>query len=204
MPMIKKLKIIRPGYLIRAENGMILDASSTAVLIETDKNKILVDSSKTGDREMILKNLLKNKITPKDITILIFTHAHADHIGNVNIFHNAQIYIHSLNKHFNSAIHINDFPYRIEKEKDIEIIDTPGHSWDSISVILKKNRVYAITGDCIPLKNNLINWIPPIVNVDPKKAIQSMKKILRIADIIIPGHDYPFKVNKRAFSKYLD
>lgn len=202
MPMIRKLKIIRPGYLIRAENGMILDASSTTVLIETDKNKILVDSSKTGDREMVVKNLLKNKITPKDITILIFTHMHADHIGNANIFQNAQIYVHSIDKLFNSAIHIKDFPYKIEK--DIEIIDTPGHTWDSISVIFKKDRVYAITGDCIPLKNNLINWIPPIVNVDPKKAIQSMKKIIRIADIIIPGHDYPFKVNKRAFSKYLD
>ena len=200
--MIRKLKIIRPGYLIRAENGMILDASSTAVLIETDKNIILVDSSKTGDKEMIVKNLLKNKINPKDITILIFTHTHADHIGNANIFQNAQIYIHSLDKFFNSAIHISDFPYNIEK--DIEIIDTPGHSWDSISVIIKKDRVYAITGDCIPLKNNLINWIPPIVNVDSKIAIQSMKKIIRIADIIIPGHDYPFKVNKGAISKYLD
>jgi glyoxylase-like metal-dependent hydrolase (beta-lactamase superfamily II) len=201
--MIRKLKIIRSGYLIRAENGMILDASSTAVLIETDKNYILVDSSKSGDKEMIVKNLLKNKIKLKDITILIFTHAHTDHIGNANIFHNAQIYIHSLDKLFNSAIHIKRFPYRIEE--DIEIIDTPGHSWDSISVILKKiNRVYAITGDCIPLKNNLIDWIPPIVNVDPEKAIESMKKILKIADIIIPGHDYPFKLNKDAFSKYLD
>lgn len=199
--MIKNIGIIRRGYLIRSPNGTILDARSTIVLIQTEKSNILIDTSGKKDRNMLIDTLKKKLLSTNDIDIIINTHEHLDHIGNMNLFKNAKIYTHYLNKRIKTAVKIEDFPFKIED--DIEIIETPGHSFDSISVILKWHHKYVATGDCIPLKNNLINWIPPIVNVDPVKAIQSMKKVVQIADIIIPGHDIPFKIDKRDYLKHL-
>ena len=86
------------------------------------------------------------------------------------------------------------FPYHLSQW--IEIIETPGHSWDSITIIVKLEKNYAIAGDAIPIKGNYEQWIPPIVHVDAKLALESMEKIVRIADVIIPGHDSPFSIKK--------
>ena len=58
----------------------------TCLVIETGKHKILVDTGAdglaptTGD---LLKNLKAEGITPEEITTVILTHAHPDHIGTV-------------------------------------------------------------------------------------------------------------------------
>ncbi|MBD3229190.1 MAG: MBL fold metallo-hydrolase [Candidatus Lokiarchaeota archaeon] len=197
--MIKNIKILRPGYLIRSINGVILDARSTIILVQTKTSNILIDTSAKKDAKILLDALRRKKLTFNDIDIIINTHGHMDHIGNIELFKTAKIYSHYLNKFVKSAIKIRKFPFKIND--GIKLIETPGHSFDSISVILKWNKVYVASGDCIPLKSNLINWIPPIMNIDPVRAIQSMKKITKIADVIIPGHDKPFKINKEDFLK---
>ncbi|MHA1231887.1 MAG: MBL fold metallo-hydrolase [Candidatus Helarchaeota archaeon] len=192
--MIKRIKIIRPGYLIRSDTGIILDARSSVVLIQTEKYNLIIDTSIKKDRNLIINNLSKHDLTPKDIDIVINTHSHHDHTENNEIFESASIYSHHLNKKVKSDIKIKDFPFKLDK--DILIIETPGHSLDCLSIILRKKHVFAITGDSIPIKNNIINWTPPIINIDREMAVDSMRKIIKIADVIIPGHDYAFKLKK--------
>ncbi|MHA1269712.1 MAG: MBL fold metallo-hydrolase [Candidatus Helarchaeota archaeon] len=200
--MIKRIKIIRPGYLVRAKNGIILDARSSVILIQTQKYNIIVDSSRRRDRDLIIKNLNKHGLNPTDIDILINTHGHKDHIGNNDLFTTSRIYTHHLfNAKTKCTIRIKKFPFNISD--DIKIIETPGHSYDSLSILLKKKNIYAITGDSIPLKNNILNWIPPVVNVNPNEAMKSMKKIINLANIIIPGHDFPFKIKNSMLNKII-
>ncbi len=193
---LKLIKVIKPGVLIRTETGIILDARSTVTLIQSNANNILVDTSLKEDRELILQGLSELGLTPFDITIVINTHTHRDHVGNNNIFPSARIYTHAQGKQLPNSVKIKSFPFHFPQEENLELIETPGHSWDSISVIAKMEVIYVITGDAIPLKNNYLEWIPPAVHVDVNQALDSMKKIVQIADIIIPGHDSPFKVMK--------
>ena len=44
--------------------------------------------------------------------------------------------------------------------------------------------------------DNYLKWVPPGINFDPEIALQSMTKIVDYADIIIPGHDKPFRILK--------
>ncbi len=191
---IRSIKVIKPGLLVRSETGVILDARSTVTLIQSEKNNILVDTSLKKDRESLLFGLQEQNLTPKDINIVINTHGHRDHVENNVLFSSAKIYVHHLNKLRGKCVKVKSFPYYLEK--DIKIIETPGHSWDSISIIVKFDLIYALTGDAIPIKNNYFEWIPPIVHVDANRALESMKQIVQLADIIIPGHEPPFRIEK--------
>ncbi|NVM55732.1 MAG: MBL fold metallo-hydrolase [Candidatus Helarchaeota archaeon] len=190
---IKKIEVVKPGTIVRTETGAILRASSTVTLVQSDENNILIDTSSKKDRDLLLQGLGEQGLTPNDIDIILITHQHRDHIGNYELFTSARIYTHSLCTRIPESVKIQSFPFSLTQ--NIEFIETPGHSWDAITVIVKMDKTtYAITGDAIPIKSNYDNWIPPIVHVDAKRALESMKKIVQIADIIIPGHDAPFTI----------
>jgi len=191
---ICKIEVIKPGVLVRNEMGIILDARSTVTLIQSDEHNILVDTSLKKDRELLLKALEKLNLTPNDVDIVILTHCHKDHMGNIELFPSAHKVTHHACPFLSDSEKVERFPFSIQE--GVELIETPGHSWDSITVLVKAEKVYAITGDAIPIKSNYENWIPPVIHVDAQLALESMKKIVQQADIIIPGHDSPFEVNK--------
>ena len=190
-----KIAVILPGLLVRTETGIILDARSSVTLIRSEGLNILVDTSLVENRSMLLQALQTQNLTPKNINIIVNTHCHRDHVGNNDLFPQAQIYAHQACVQKRNFIKINTFPYSLTRE--IEIWETPGHSWDSITVVVTLEKIYAITGDAIPLKGNYENWIPPVIHVDAARAIESMKWIAEIADIVIPGHDSPFPTKKK-------
>ena len=191
----KKVVVILPGVLVRTETGIILDARSSVTLIRSEGLNILADTSLGVNRAILLQALQAQNLTPENINIIVNTHCHRDHVGNNEIFPQARIYAHQACIQKHNFIKINSFPYSLTRE--IEIWETPGHSWDSITILVKLDKVYAITGDAIPLKGNYENWIPPVIHVDAARAIESMKRIAEIADIIIPGHDSPFPIKKK-------
>lgn len=61
-----------------------------------------------------------------------------------------------------------------------------------MSVFVEADRRYVIAGDAIPMENNFRKMVPPAINCDAEEALQSIKKIKRYADVIIPGHGFPF------------
>ncbi|MDK2987283.1 MAG: hypothetical protein PWQ47_421, partial [Methanothermococcus sp.] len=69
---------------------------------------------------------------------------------------------------------------------EIEIIKTPGHTPDSISVIYKE---YIVVGDAAPLKNNILKNIPPKLNYDAGIALASLRRIKSIGKNIVTGHE---------------
>ena len=140
-----------------------------------------------------IKTSLKQigKVFPEDVDIIILTHAHEDHIGNNDMFKKAKIYIHE------DEVCDIEGAVRIDKEteiaKGVRIVPTPGHTAGSVSVFVDADRHYAIVGDAAPLKDNFTKRIVPKLNVDAEAAMQSIEKIAAYADVIVPGHDQPFK-----------
>ncbi|MHA1265480.1 MAG: MBL fold metallo-hydrolase [Candidatus Helarchaeota archaeon] len=186
------VKVLKPGILIRSEAGQILDARSSITLIQEGEKNILVDTSAPEDRPLLLKALAQAQLKPEDIHIIILTHCHHDHAGNREIFPKARIYAHEACELNTNVIKIRIFPFALTDH--IRLIATPGHSWDSITVLVKIKEVYAITGDAIPIKGNLEQWIPPIIHVDAELALTSMEQIIQAANYVIPGHGDLFNV----------
>ncbi len=202
--------LLKPGFIARDESGAILDARSSVALVTSDLKRIIVDTGLTGEERLIKEALAENGIFPEEIDIIVNTHSHPDHCGNNYLFSNAEL------------LHPSDGE---TIAPGVRAIDTPGHTMDSISVIvdmapnirrsfennektMKRRQAKAVSlalpGDALPTFNNFIKNVPPAIHVSRELAISSMAKIISIAELVIPGHDLPFSIPGRRYIKLLD
>jgi glyoxylase-like metal-dependent hydrolase (beta-lactamase superfamily II) len=170
---------------------MILQASSTVTLIVADEQNIVVDTGLPGEGGEIVKGLERFELKPNDIDLVINTHLHGDHIGNNALFLKAKFIAHE--KELPARLkNVNVISGEYQVSENIRTIETPGHTHGSISLVVSDpddKKVYVVAGDALPIKDNFLHWVPPGINFNPKIALASMKKIVDIADFVIPGHD---------------
>ena len=191
-----EVKVLIEGYL-REEAGIEYVSSTTTLIRENDVN-VIVDPGM--NKELLLKALEKEGLTVKDINFVILTHYHVDHSALTGMFENAQIMDDDTIYSFDGT----------QKEHDgkvpgteIEIISTPGHDPFHCSVLAKtKDGNVVVAGDVIwwgDTENQKLDVKSLLDRKDPyekdhEKLIESRKKILELADWIIPGHGKMFKV----------
>ncbi len=160
------------------------------------KDRILVDSGTPGSGRKIISKL---KEMGKDVNYVIFTHSHVDHIGGASELGEKEFYIHKNGIEYlkegkvrKPKIHspisfffkiaspflmkpFNGVNCRELKEGEflsgIEIIYTPGHTDDSISIYLPEIDSI-IVGDT--LRGNLK---PPYIYEDFNELQKSIEKI---------------------------
>lgn len=194
-----EVKVLIEGYAGEIEGKE--HATSTTTLIKDNGIKIIVDPGM--NRKLLLEKLKHEGLTPFDINYVILTHNHMDHMLLTGIFENAKVLDDSSIYSFEGTIEDHDGKV---PGTDIEIISTPGHDQFHCSVIVdtKEFGNVAIVADVFWWKDeqeqkidkeSLLNHKDPYVK-DEEALTESRKKILEIADYIIPGHGKMFKVNK--------
>ncbi|MCL2031717.1 MAG: MBL fold metallo-hydrolase [Methanomassiliicoccaceae archaeon] len=185
-----KLDVLAIGNFQRDQEGKVFDAHSSSVLIRTNERTIVVDTSTSYMRPAIKTSFKQIGVFPKDVDTVVLTHSHYDHVGNNDMFENAEILVHP-DEHGRI-----DGAKPIETDKElapgVRIVHTPGHTKGSISVFVRADMKYAIAGDSLPKQGNYERMVPPAINIDAEVALESLKMIIRYADVIIPGHDPPF------------
>lgn len=121
-------------------------------------------------------NKIKKYIKDKEVVGVIVTHYHFDHIGVLNYFDKSLILDRSIleEKEYN----IGGFIF--------EVMYTPGHKEDCITIYFKKEKVM-FTGDFI-FKGTIGRIdLPGGNNIDMLNSLNKMKKYDK--DIIVyPGH----------------
>ena len=187
------LDILAVGTLNRSESGEILEAHSTSTLIRSGDSLIVVDTSSKHMRPALKGSFRELGIFTKDVDTVVITHWHEDHMDNLDMFPNAEIYAWdgpASESNFRNLNIVND---EVKLCDDVTLVHTPGHTMDSISVFVEgDDRRYAVVGDAIPLEDNYRQMVPPRLNVDPALAMKSIKSIAGFADVIVPGHGFPF------------
>ncbi len=188
-----KVEILIIGYY--TSEGPYGHACSTITLIEDKDLKIVVDPGTLSDPMVLIDALKKRNLLLDDINVVFITHSHLDHYKYVGLFPEAKILDYwgwwqgDLWSENESDGIIND---------NIKLIKTPGHSEDSMTLLVKTEKgTIAICGDVFFKKN--------YPKDDPYASDQlllkkSRQKLLEIADFIIPGHGDIFKkenVDKR-------
>ena len=186
-----QLDILAVGNLERDEDGNILKADSTSVLIRTPKHCIVVDPSTKYMRPFLKTSFKQIGVFVKDVDTVVLTHTHSDHIENLDMFPKAKVYVHSgASQEIKGATVVEDEEF--ELCEGVRLVHTPGHCDEEMSVFVEADRRYVIAGDTIPLEDNFFKNIPPRLNNDPELALKSIKKIRDYADVIVPGHGFPF------------
>lgn len=193
-----EVKVLIEGYAKQLEKGWI--ASSTTCLITTENKKIITDPG--CNREKLLEALNREDLTTDDIDYVFLSHCHPDHILLAGIFKKAKFITFD-----NNLMYDKDLMLEFDKHvlgKDIEIIETPGHVPEHLSLLVDtaKGKI-AIAGD-------VVWWMEgegqtfdinqkdhaQAKEMDMDKLVESRKRLLESAEYIIPGHGKMFKVKK--------
>ena len=155
-------------------------------IVYDEKNSIGAIIDPSWDLEKLLVFLEKNNITAKYI---INTHTHFDHIlGNDHISEvtKAEIIQHerSTQKKERSVVDHENISIG---ELNLEVMYTPGHSEDSICLIVNKKSI--ITGDTLFVGNCGRVDLP---GSNPEKMYDSLSKVANLDDslVVYPGHNY--------------
>ncbi|OGF18754.1 hypothetical protein A3I35_00615 [Candidatus Falkowbacteria bacterium RIFCSPLOWO2_02_FULL_45_15] len=196
---MSEIKILIQGYARPAKGGYI--ASPTTTLIKDSGKLILVDPG--ANDKALLRELAKEKLKPGDIDIIFLTHYHPDHILNIRLFPQADVYD-------GNTIYRGDreifYDGKTIPGAAVKVIATPGHAHEHASLLVEtKEGKCAIAGDVFwwedgqePAldKKSLLRLTDEFVK-DKVALRKSRQKLLQLADYIIPGHGKKFQVTRR-------
>lgn len=186
-----EVKVLIKGYTnadAEAENGE--EKSCPTITLVKDKDiVIIVDPGILEDQKILIDQLNEEGLAIDDVNIVCITHSHIDHYRNIGMFSRAKTLEYWGLWDKNTVEN-----WKEQFTDDIRILKTPGHNYDSITLLVKtKEGDIAICGDVF-WKENLPEDDP--YASDKEKLNESRREILEIADYIIPGHGKMFKVVK--------
>ncbi|XP_046482475.1 metallo-beta-lactamase domain-containing protein 1 isoform X1 [Neodiprion pinetum] len=178
------------------------DANCTCTLIKGPKT-IIVDTMTAWDRERLVEALERHNVQPRNIDYVVCTHGHADHIGNNNLFLNAE-HIVGYGVHQGTIFYekqLQDEDYQLCN--GVSITATPGHTYEDVTVLVeagtgRESVKYAITGDLFEKEEDVADpslWKEVGTFALRKIQTSSRLRIMKYADYIIPGHGPMFRTN---------
>ncbi|CDZ75684.1 Metallo-beta-lactamase superfamily [Peptoniphilus sp. ING2-D1G] len=202
-----KIHNIFTGFSGKLEN-VALGWGSIA-LLQSEEQNILIDTGSIGIRAHLPNLLSKYKLTVKDIDVVLLTHLHFDHAGNVSLFPKAKfivgeeewyyahkqqvkdLYIENGNLFFlsNADLYLIDRNGEIPFLPKIKAMHTPGHTPGSISYIYSEGNInYMFVGDAVKNRGELVSGRVQM-SLNSETSQNSIKKIKQSCDWLLPGHD---------------
>jgi glyoxylase-like metal-dependent hydrolase (beta-lactamase superfamily II) len=129
-------------------------------------------------------------VSPADITALAVSHTHPDHIGNVEMFPKAMLYVQKAEYEWPGPNNAPRFKpehpvtkiegnFDVYGDGSITIISTPGHTpgHQSLLVRLPSTGPVILTGDAVHFQSNWDNRRVPAMNFDKDETLASMQKL---------------------------
>jgi N-acyl homoserine lactone hydrolase len=129
-------------------------------------------------------------VKPSDIKAMAISHTHPDHIGNVEMFPTAMLYVQKAEYEWPGANNAPRFKpehpvTELEGDRDIfgdgslTILSTPGHTpgHQSLLVRLPHTGPVILTGDAVHFKSNWENRGVPVNNFSKDLTLASMQKL---------------------------
>ncbi len=201
-----QVDLVVPGFTIRSDQTR-LGLSSVALV--RGQRTIVVDAGIYGRRTWIRERLRALGVHPEQVSGLVLTHLHWDHIQNFDLFPNATIYVHPAELDYarqradwatvtyaeaafagRRVEHVEDGD---ELEPGARILATPGHTGGSMSLVVDTPEgTVGLIGDALPNARTALRQKPYLIFFDEQLAESSAARIVGQCQILYPGHDRPF------------
>lgn len=187
-----------------------LDTYSNTYLL-ADNRLILIDTSSELDAKKLLASFERAKVKPKDLTSIVITHVHPDHVSGLARIKReaagAKVVSSKIEAEYISKKRTYDGPPGAQYQKQpptpvdvalddgqvhdgLKVIFTPGHTRGSIS-LLDDARSLLIVGDAASNESGL-GPMDDQYNVDPRLHRESIKKVANFHfDNAVFGHGKP-------------
>jgi glyoxylase-like metal-dependent hydrolase (beta-lactamase superfamily II) len=167
------------------------NVAATVGFIADGDRRVVTDPGMVRDRSLILDPLQKLGVAPEEVTDVVFSHHHPDHTLHAALFPNARIHDHW-------AIYQGDqWQWRdadgYQLSPAITLIRTPGHTREDITTL-------AGTPEGVVAFTHL--WIDAAAEgdrhaVDLEGLHAGRRRVLALAELIVPGHGPPFTPGDR-------
>ncbi len=181
---------------------------STVVLIEDEDRRILFDCGNRSCSVQLKGALKKAGLSPSDITDVVVSHVHFDHVGNLPLFTNARILM--SRTEWKNAVETPDEYHCIAAcayirgsgrlgfieegdtlTENVRVLALPGHTEGLIGLLCGEDTV--LCSDAIKNRWELWEGLKPM-SVNPEESRRTMDRIRSIARYIYPGHDCRLEV----------
>ncbi|XP_072447561.1 metallo-beta-lactamase domain-containing protein 1-like [Chiloscyllium punctatum] len=83
--------VLKEGYAYTDGDGNTR-ADGTITLLK-GSHVVLVDTGNPWDRDHLLRSLGAHGLEPEDVSLVVCTHGHSDHVGNLNLFPEATVVV---------------------------------------------------------------------------------------------------------------
>jgi N-acyl homoserine lactone hydrolase len=216
-----KITQILQGFSVGTSQGNL--AFCGVSLIEGSK-RILVDVAHPGRRSLLVQKLAERGLTPNDIDCVFLTHAHWDHMLNIDLFPKARVLMNDVERQYIKKLDPQDWATMAyassviesmqtqslsdgeEVDDGVSMLATPGHSKGSATLLVRGDdgSTSAICGDAFPNTLSIVSGMPRLVFGDPDLARRSISTLMQRATTFYPGHDRAFKLHDGGKFSYLE
>jgi glyoxylase-like metal-dependent hydrolase (beta-lactamase superfamily II) len=202
-----RIDVIAAGSSVGTDVGTM--AFCSVILVEGEQ-RVLFDTGHVGRRTYVQAQLAAIGLTAADIDLQVLSHAHWDHIQNIDLFP-APVLVHPLERKYASDPHVNDWATPkwtglvLESAQVVEggegyeimpgcrVIDLPGHSPGSIGLEVETDDgICLLVGDAIHSARVAQRGRSPLVFWDAAEADASIRRCVESGNLIYPGHDEAF------------
>ncbi|NWU51465.1 MBLC1 protein, partial [Dromas ardeola] len=190
------LRVLQEGYSRPHPDGT-LRADGTVTLVAGGPVTALVDTGGPWGQRRLLGHLAELGVSPRDVTHVVCTHGHSDHVGNVNLFPEATLVM-GYDVCRGAGCYVPNglakgWPYVLDAGR-LEVVATPGHTLAHVSLVVKGTSLgtVVVAGDLFEAEEDEEQW--RALSEDPEKQERSRRRVVAMADVIVPGHGPPFRV----------
>ena len=179
--------------------------------IEREDKLILIDAGINGSSKFILPYIESIGYKPENITTIIITHKHGDHVGGLKeIIEKTKAKIAAFELEamtIKSKIGLKKIDITLHDEEEIQglkVIHTPGHTKGHICLLDKKTRALFI-GDLVYEERGKLYEIPYHYSEDPDGNREAIKRLANVDfKHILPSHGKPIlETGKEALLKLI-
>jgi glyoxylase-like metal-dependent hydrolase (beta-lactamase superfamily II) len=216
------------GLISGADTSRKLDIAMMVWLIKGNGRNVLVDAGFYRDKfvqrwhptEYMKPSdaVAKAGVKPEEVTDVIISHVHWDHLDGADLFPNARIWIQreEFEHHLDSAGTVKDrmidavdatMLAKIAREGRLVLVDGDGkeimpgisvytggkHTYQSqFATVHTTSGTVVLASDNVYLYENLAKHVPIAQTLDPASNVATQRKMERLASdprLIVPGHD---------------
>ncbi len=204
-----KFEILVPGGSIRVA-PYVMSPYCTVALLSDEKRVVLVEPGSFPSWEALERALKEKGIKPEDVTDLIVSHVHMDHIFCSIFFKNAAVHVHEKYRERNyAAFGPIAGPFytmvlsgwkQVHTLKDgdvlfdcVKVFHTPYHSSEHISLLITTENMGKVLmpGD---ICYSRIEYFEYMKGYKKDATAEFLKKMSEECDWIVFSHDLPMKV----------
>lgn len=182
------MEVARNAALHVIQNGSGRPSVRSTVSVVVDGGQVLViDPGMAPAQSAILDPLADLGFQPADVTDVVISHHHPDHTINVGLFGEARVHDHWAIYHHD--IWTSRAAERFVVSPSVVLWETPGHTPQDISTLVGTAQgLHA----CTHLWFYQEGPTEDPYATDPDALHRNRRRVLDVAEIIVPGHGPPF------------